>query len=167
MQTRTELTAVFDCSLERAFKSPMLCDITKVHSGYGMMTPITHCTEDEMWGKVGGSRRTFMAGSFFYKAGQFAMDRVVERRENEYWKIELYDIKPWILAINKFEGEWSTMRTADSKIRIRYVYTLFSDQWILYPLQWLFTKTVWRIYMRHVIEKVRGLAMSEAPYMHD
>lgn len=167
MQTRTELTTVFNCSLERAFKSPMLCDITKVHSGYGMMTRITHCTEDETWGKVGGSRRTFMAGSFLYKPGQFAMDKVLERRENEYWKIQLYEIKPWILGFNKFEGEWFTTREAENKIHIRYVYTLFSDQWILYPFQWLFTKTIWRIYMRHVIEKVRGLVTSEAPYLHE
>ena len=45
-------TAVYRCSLERAFKTPMLCDVSKVHTGFLLMPRVTHCTEDEDWGRV-------------------------------------------------------------------------------------------------------------------
>ena len=34
MQFSVSLSTVFRCSLERAFKAPMLCDISKVHTGF-------------------------------------------------------------------------------------------------------------------------------------
>jgi hypothetical protein len=47
METTVKITTTFNCSLERAFKSPILCDVRKVHTGYGMMPRVTHCAEDE------------------------------------------------------------------------------------------------------------------------
>ena len=67
MQTRTQITAIFNCSLERAFKTPMLCDVSKVHTGFGIMPKVTHCTEDENWGQPGGSKKVFVAKSPTYK----------------------------------------------------------------------------------------------------
>ncbi|MCB9331841.1 MAG: hypothetical protein H6574_12225 [Lewinellaceae bacterium] len=48
----------------------MLCDVTKVHTGFGMMPRVTHCTEDETWGQVGGSRKVFMARALSFKGGK-------------------------------------------------------------------------------------------------
>ena len=42
--------------LPRAFKTPMLCDISKVHTGYGFIPKVSHCTDDENWGKPGFSK---------------------------------------------------------------------------------------------------------------
>lgn len=57
MQSTTELTTIFNTTLERGFRSPMLCYITKIHTGNGVTPPVTHCTEDETWGQPGGSRK--------------------------------------------------------------------------------------------------------------
>jgi len=166
MQTTAEITTVFDTTLERAFKSPMLCDITKVHSGYGITPKVTHCTEDETWGKVGGSRKVFMAKTPSFKGGESSLDTVLERKENEYWKIEVSDFKSWSMGFTKFQGEWFTTQQKDGKIQIRYKYTMFSDSTLFYPFHWLFTNVIWKNYMQHVMENIRKLAKEEAPYLH-
>ena len=51
MKFTVETEMIYECSLERAFKTPMLCDVSKVHTGKGIMPHVTHCTEDEDWGK--------------------------------------------------------------------------------------------------------------------
>lgn len=167
MQTKTEITAIFDTTLERAFKSPMLCDITKVHSGYGVTPKVTHCTEDENWGKVGGSRKVFMEKTVTFKGGESSLDKVLERKENQYWKIEICDFKFWCYGFEKFQGEWITTQQQDGKIEVRYIYTMFSNSVIFYPFHWLFTKIVWRNYMRHALENIRQLAMDKSPYLHE
>ena len=47
MQFSVSLSTVFRCSLERAFKAPMLCDSSKGHTGFLVMPRVTHCTHDE------------------------------------------------------------------------------------------------------------------------
>jgi hypothetical protein len=130
------------------------------------MPKVTHCTDDESWGRVGGSRKIFMERSLTFKGGEAALDKVLERKENQYWKIEISDFKYKMLGFDKFQGEWITTPLQDGKIEVKYIYTLFSNKSILYPIQWLFTKTIWRIYMKHVLENVRQLAMEDAPYLH-
>lgn len=167
MQVSTEITAIFNTSLERAFKTPMLCDVTRVHSGYGITPRVTHCTEDESWGKAGGSRKIFMAKSPTFNGGEASLDKVLERKENEYWKIEISDFKIWSMGFEKFQGEWFTTPIEADKIRIRYRYTMFSNSLLFYPFHWLFTKLIWRNYMRHVLENIRQLTLEEAPYLQD
>lgn len=166
METSTEITTVFNTTLERAFKSPMLCDITKVHTGYGITPRVTHCTEDEAWGQAGGNRKVFMAKTFAFIGGESSLDTVLERKENEYWKIEISEFKTPSLGFEKFQGEWFTTPLETGKVLVRYRYTLFSNSVLLYPVHWLFTKLIWRKYMRHVLENIRKLVVSEAPYLH-
>lgn len=166
MQTTTKITATFDTTLERAFKSPMLCDITKVHTGYGITPKVTHCTEDESWGKVGGSRIVHLGKALTVKAGETSLDKVLVREENHYWKIEICDFSSPMFGFEKFQGEWITTQLPNGKIQIRYIYTLFSNSLLFYPFHFLFTKLVWRNYMKHVLENVRKLAMDKAPYLH-
>lgn len=167
MQTTTEISSIFHTTLERAFKSPMLCDITKVHTGYSVTPRATHCTEDETWGKVGGSRKIFMAKSLFFKGGESSLDKVLERKENEYWKIEICDFKMWSMGFEKFQGEWFTTPIGEGKVLVRYRYTMFSNSKVFYPFHWLFTKTIWRNYMWHVLENIRQLTLEEAPYLQE
>jgi hypothetical protein len=167
MQTTAEVTTLFNTTLERAFKSPMLCDVTKVHTGYGITPKVTHCTEDEMWGKVGGSRKVFMARTLTFKGGESSLDKVLERDENKYWKIEVSDFKTWSMGFEKFQGEWFTTQLQEGTVQVRYKYTMFSGSRIFYPFHWLFTKLVWRNYMRHALENIRKLTVNQAPYLHE
>lgn len=166
MTNRVSIQSIFHCSLERAFKTPMLCDVSKVHTGFGLMPKVTHCTEDESWGKPGSSKKVFVAKSLTFAGGESSVDRVIERVENKYWKIEVAEFKSWLLGFYKFVGEWETTELKENEIRIHYTYTLYSNVVWLYPLNWLFAHTFWKIYMKKVLENVRTLAYNQEPYAH-
>ncbi len=157
---------IFHCSLERAFKTPMLCDVSKVHTGYGIMPRVTHCTDDEHWGKPGCSKKIYTEKSLTQKGGFASVDKVIERVENNYWKIEVSDFQSWILGFSKFTGEWQTTEIEEDKILVAYTYHLHADIALLYPLNWLFASTFWEKYMKQVLENVRQMAYSNEPYLY-
>lgn len=164
MTTNVTVKTIYNCSLERAFKTPMLCDVSKVHTGFGLMPKVTHCTEDEHWGKPGCTKKVFAAKSLTQKGGWASVDKIIERIDNSYWKFEVSDFQSWLLGFTKFVGEWRTTEISDNKILIEYTYTLHANTIWLYPLNWLFTNTFWRIYMKRVLENVRKLAYNNEPY---
>ena len=165
--TTASVKTIFACSLERAFKTPMLCDVSKIHTGYGIMPKVTHCTDDKHWGKPDHCKKVFVAKSFTQRGGWASVDKIIERQENKYWKFEVSDFKPWMLGFTRFVGEWKTTEIEKSRISIEYTYTLHSDSVLLYPLNWLFTKIFWKLYMKRVLENVRHLAYSNEPYLFD
>lgn len=168
MNIRVTVITIYNCSLQSAFKSPMLCDVTKVHTGFwGMMPKVTNCTDDKNWGKPGYGKKIFVAKSLTQKGGWGFTDKVIERLENQYWKIELADFKFAMLGLTKFTGEWTTTEIEPNKILITYTYTLHSDIALLYPFHWLFAQTFWRTYMKQVLENIRQLAMSGEPYLYN
>ena len=69
------------------------------------MPKVTHCTEDENWGKPGFRKKVFAAKSLANKGGWASVDKVIERRENQYWKIEVSQFQAWMLGFTKFVGE--------------------------------------------------------------
>ncbi|MCB9331842.1 MAG: hypothetical protein H6574_12230 [Lewinellaceae bacterium] len=71
------------------------------------------------------------------------------------------------MGIVKFQGEWQTRQLDDGNIEVLYTYTVFTKGALLYPFQWLFTKVLWRMYMKQVINNIKALAYSEAPYLQD
>ena len=166
METKVKITSIFNCSLERAFKSPMLCDVAKVHTGYGMMPRVTHCMEDENWGKVGSSKKVFVEKSWVHKGGFASVDNVVERIKDKYWKIEINQFQAWMLSFSKFVGEWQTTELGKDKILIEYTYTLYSNNVLLYPINWIFTNTFWRKYMKQALENVRQITLDKEPYQY-
>jgi hypothetical protein len=166
MTTNVTVKTVYNCSLERAFKTPMLCDVSKIHTGFGLMPKVTHCTEDATWGKPGGSKKVFVAPSPTFAGGESSTDKVIERIENKYWKIEVSDFKSWMLGFTKFVGEWRTTEIEENKILIEYTYTLHANTIWLYPLNWLFTHTFWRIYMKKVLENIRTMVENNEPYQY-
>ncbi len=89
----------YDCSLKRAFKTPLFCDFIKVHTDYGLMAKVTACTEDENWGKVGSSNK-----------GLFSVDNVIERKENLYWQIQVDNFQSWIFWYLKDRGRMEKHR---------------------------------------------------------
>jgi hypothetical protein len=167
MTTTIKISAIYECSLERAFKTPMLCDVSKVHTGYGLMPRVTHCTGDENWGKPGSSKKVFAAKSWSQKGGFISIDHVIDRIENQYWKIEVNNFQSWMLGFSKFIGEWRTTELSPNKISVEYTYTLHSDILLLYPLNWLFTNTFWKTYMKRVLENIRQLAYNQEPYRYE
>ncbi|MBI3134221.1 MAG: hypothetical protein HYZ14_06035 [Bacteroidetes bacterium] len=166
MTTTVTVKTIYHCSLERAFKTPMLCDVSKVHTGYGIMPKVTHCTNDENWGKPGSSKNVFVARSWTQKGGEASVDKVIERVENQYWKIEVSDFKSWMLGFTKFTGTWKTTELKPNEILIEYTYVLHANVMLLYPLNWLFAKLFWRRYMKRVLENVRKMAYNEEPYLY-
>ncbi|MES2573562.1 MAG: hypothetical protein V4572_01340 [Bacteroidota bacterium] len=167
MKTKVKVTTIYNCSLERAFKTPILCDVSKVHTGYGIMPKVSYCTNDEHWGEPGFSKKVFVAKSLIQKGGFASVDTVLQRIENKYWQIEVSDFQSWMLGFSKFTGEWETIEIEKDKILVEYTYTLHSDILILYPLNWLFAKTFWKTYMKKVLENIRQLAYSNEPYLYN
>jgi len=167
MITKIKVSTLYECSLERAFKTPMLCDISKVHTGFGIMPKVTHTEDDKDWGKPGSSKKVHVVKSLSQKGGFASMDSVIERKENEFWIIQVDDFQSWMLGFYKFIGEWKTTQIADNKVKIDYTYHLHSKGFILYPLCWIFGKTFWKTYMNRVLENIRKMAYNEEPYQFD
>lgn len=167
MITKISISTIFKCSLQRAFKTPMLCDISKVHTGYGIMPKITHTTHDQDWGKPGSSKKVYATKSLTQKGGYISKDKVLERIENQYWKIQVDEFQSWMLGFYMFVGEWKTTQIEDNKIVVEYTYSLHSKNSLLYPLHWIFAKTFWKTYMKRVLENIRELAYNNHPYAHE
>ncbi|MES2799723.1 MAG: SRPBCC family protein [Bacteroidota bacterium] len=166
MQVKVAINTIFYCSLERAFKTPLLCDVSKIHTGYGVMPKVTHCTEDENWGQVGARKKVFVAKSISQKGGFASVDSILEREENYYWKFEVGDFQSWMLGFTRFTGEWKTTELEENKINVEYTYTLHSNSPFLSPLNYLFAKTFWKIYMKRALENVRKMTVDKEPYQY-
>ncbi len=166
MKFHLHTTTVYHCTLERAFKTPLLCDIAKVHTGYGFMPRITHCIADAQWGKEGSTKKVNAARSLTQRGGFLAIDRILERKENERWRFEVTDFQSWMLGFSKFSAEWRTTEIAPHEIQVDYAYTLHCRNPWLFPMQWLFAHLFWEKYMRRVLEKVRRMAYDQEPYLY-
>ena len=166
MKFNIKVKTIYNCSLERAYKTPMLCDLSKIHTGFGIMPKVTHVTEDENWGQEGSSKKVFVAKSFFQKEGFASMDNVLERDENKHWKIQVDEFQTWILGFYKFVGDWKVTQLEPNKILIDYSYCLHSNNSLLYPLNWLFAKLFFKYYMKQVLENVRIMVLNKEPYLY-
>jgi hypothetical protein len=167
MTSKIKIETIFQCSLERAFKTPMLCDVSKVHTGFaGIMPKVISSTDDAMWGKPGHSKKIVAAKSLTQRGGWAFTDKVLVRIDNKYWKIELNDFQFPMFGLSKFVGEWKTKEIEPNRIHITYTYTLHSGNFLLYPLHWLFANTLWRIYMHQVIDNIREMAYNQEPYLY-
>lgn len=167
MEFSTKVSSIFECSLERAFKTPILCDVSKVHTGYLFSPKVTHTTEDEGWGKVNSSKKIHAQKTLFQKGGFLFVDRVIEREENKYWKIQVDDFQTWALGFYKFVGKWETTLVGENRVQVDYSYTLHTKNPLYAPFNWLFTKLFWRAYMKRVVENIRVMAYNKEPYQYD
>ena len=165
MKFQISIQDIFDCSIERAFKTPMLSDVTQVHTGMGVMPKIVGTSDDADWGKVGSSKKVYAAASWFNKGGYVSKDHVLEREENRRWKIRVDDFQAWMLGFYQFEGTWETEFLAPNRTKVVYSYELFTRNILLYPLAWAFAHGFWKRYMRQVMENVKGMCMREEAYL--
>lgn len=93
MQAQSNVQSIFNCSLERAFKIPILGDATKFFPSYPFLPKLIGFIEDQTWGKAGGHRIPISSASLFSKKGPMFFDKILVREENKYWKWELSDFK--------------------------------------------------------------------------
>lgn len=161
-----QVSTIYNCSLERAFKTPMLCDLSKVHTGYGLMPRITGVSDDEGWGQPGSSKKVYAAPSPTQKGGYASMDHILERDENTYWKIQVDDFQAWMLGFSRFVGEWKTTELEPDSIQVDYTYHLYGQSPLLYPFNWIFAQTFWKTYMKRVLENIRAMAYAGEPYLY-
>lgn len=166
MTFKVSVSTIYACSLERAFKTPLLCDVSKIHKGFGLMPKVTHTTDDENWGAVGSGKKVWVAKSLTQKGGFASVDRILERVENRYWKFQVDEFQAWMLGFYKFVAEWKTTEIEPGRIQIDYTYTLHANSAVLYPLNWLFARLFWKTYMKRVVEHVRHLAYNNEPYLY-
>lgn len=167
MYFRVSLQTFFECSIARAFKTPLLCDVTNIHTGYGVMPPVTHCEEDKNWGQVGAIKKVFVGKSLTQKGGLGMTDKILQRIENKYWKFEVGNFQFWVVGFDTFVGEWHTVEIEPQKILVKYTYTLHLKSVLFYPLGWVFVHFFWKKYMQRVLHNVQELAYQEAPYLYD
>ena len=131
------------------------------------MPRVTHTENDEDWGHPASCKKVFVARSLTQNGGFASMDRVLERQENQYWKIQVDNFQSWMLGFYKFVGEWETVPLEEEKVRVNYTYTLYSNQAWLFPVNWLFAQLFWRRYMKRVLQIIKELAYNKEPYLYD
>jgi hypothetical protein len=164
---KVKIVTIYECSLERAFKTPLLCDVSKIHTGFGLMPRITHVSDDENWGKSGSSKKVYAAKSLMQKGSFVSMDSIIERAENKYWKFQVDQFQSWMLGFYKFVIEWKTTELEPNKILVEYTFWLHSNSAFLFPFNWLFANAFWKAYMKQVVENVRQLAYKKEPYQYE
>ena len=112
-------------------------------------------------------KKVFVAKSLTQKGGWASVDKIIERKENKYWKIEVSNFQSSMLGFTRFVGEWQTTEIETNKILVEYSYTLHCGIALLYPVNWLFANSFWKIYMQRVVENVRQMAYANEPYLYD
>lgn len=145
----------------------MLCDISKVHTGFLFMPKVTHSSEDDTWGQIGSSKKLHFKGALIPRGRFMAVDHIVKRDENVCWNIQIDNFQPWSLGFSKFVGEWRTTQCAPDVILVEYSYTLHAFKPLYFPIQWLLAKVFWRLYMKRVLANVRHMVDTNEPYCFD
>ncbi|PHN02502.1 hypothetical protein [Flavilitoribacter nigricans] len=167
MKTIVEVEETFNCSLGRAFKTPILGDATRFLVGYGPVPAVEKFTDDESWGQPGGQRIPHSAKNFLSKGGEIGVDEIYVREENKYWKWGIAEFRQWSMGFTEFQGELFFRELAPGSVGVRWVYTLFSDSVPAYPFHWLFGNIFWRGQMKLAIQRMKAYAESDAPLLYE
>ena len=166
MKTVISVQSTFHCSLERAFKTPILGDATQFLVGYGPVPAVVKFTEDETWGQTGGTRVPHGAKNLFTKGGAIGLDQIYERQENSYWQWGVADFYQWSMGFTEFRGELFFEEVKKGQVNVRWVYTLYSKSIPAYPFNWLFGKIFWKGQMRIGIRNMKAFAESDARLLY-
>jgi len=166
MIARNTVTARFNCSLERAFKTPILGDATQFLTGYGVIPACTGFVDDATWGQVGGHRIPLVEGSLFNSAGPQAFDVILAREENRYWKWQIDQFTPSLFFATKAQGEWWCTDNGDGTITVKWTYTFFSRHALLHPITWGFVRLFWNGLQRQAIRRMKSIAESDAEFVY-
>lgn len=167
MRTILEVHSTFNSSLERAFKTPILGDATQFLVGYGVVPAVVRFTDDETWGKPGGTRIPHSAMGLLSEGGAIGVDEVYERIENEYWRWGIAQFLQWGMGFTEFQGELFFRENDNHTVDVRWVYTLYSKSALAYPFHWLFGHIFWKGQMKLAIQKMKNYAESDAAFLYE
>jgi len=167
MQTRIEVEETFSCSLERAFKTPILGDATIFLAGYGVIPAVEKFTEDSTWGQPGGTRIPHSAKNLLSKGGEIGVDIVAVREENKYWRWGVAEFRQPSMGFTEFRGELFFEEKSPQSISVKWVYTLFSTSVVAYPFHWIFGNAFWKGQMKQGIQKMKAYAESDKPFLYN
>jgi len=155
----------FHCPLERAFKTPILGDATKILIGYYNYPIVLGFSKDDSWGIAGGSRVPIYNGALFIKSKERGIDEIFERDENRYWKWGVKDFGGFFS--NKAIGEWVCSDNKNGTINVEWKYTWHSTNIFTQPINWLFVKIYWRKVMKNGIKSIKEMAEKGTPYIYN
>lgn len=167
MKTVLKVEAIFLCSLNRAFRTPILGDATQFLVGYGPVPGVVKFTEDHTWGKPGGTRIPHSARNLLSKGGPIGKDEVILRKENEYWKWGVKEFYQPSLGYTAFIGEMNFSTLGNDKIAVEWTYTLHSNSKLAYPFHSFFGQLFWKGQMKIAIQKMKKYAESDAPFLYE
>ena len=77
MNFTSKITDVLECSLEIAFKAPILGDAIKFMKGYLFQPPVTGFEDYKNWGEINGIRYPINNGNFLVKKGRLFKDVIL------------------------------------------------------------------------------------------
>lgn len=163
MKVSTTVTATFNCSLDRAFKTPILGDATQFLNGFLFQPAVIRFEEDETWakGQVNGYRYPVIKGNLIPKSSRIFTDTIVERVENSYWKWEVTDFTTiFLFFAYKGVGEWTVQEVKKEQILVHYKYTYYSKNSFTHLINWLFIKIQLRGTMKKAIKGIKRQAES-------
>jgi hypothetical protein len=162
------ISAVFKCTIDRAFKTPILGDATKILIGPGGFRLVVGFVNDETWGTTGGHRVPVANGFLFLKPREHGFDQIFARDENRYWKwgVSKFDSVFFFFSIENC-GEWWVTDNNNGTISATWKYTWFSRNIITHPINWLFVKLVWSRIMKNGMANIKQMAEMETPYIYN
>lgn len=167
MKVSSTVISIFNCSLERAFKTPILGDATKFLIGYGVIPPIIGFADDATWGKPGGHRIPLSNGNIWIPKGEMCNDKVLSRDENKYWKWEISDFKTWsFFFAAKAQGQLFFNDNKDGTINVKWTYTYFSKNILYHPFTWIFTKIFWKGLQKKAIKAMKQFAEDKSAFVY-
>ncbi len=166
MKTKAQVTATFHCSLERAYKTPILGDVAQFLTGYGPVPAVVKFTDDATWGRPGGTRIPHAAPTLLAKGGPIGVDEVYVREENRYWQWGVARFLQPSMGFTEFRGEMFFEEKKPGEVHVRWVYTLSSDSLLAYPFHWFFGKVFWKGQMQRAIQKMKAYAESETGFLY-
>ena len=167
MNVTNTITETFKCSVDRAFKTPMLGDATKILISYGGMPLVSRFVKDETWGAAGGSRVPIAHGVFALIMDELGFDQIFVRDENRYWKWGVSKFGAVMFFCTENRGEWWVNDNHDGTISVTWKYTWFSRNIFTHPLNLLFVKLIWRNVMKNGMAAIKQMAENETPYIYN
>jgi len=168
LKVSTEINGIFNCSLERAFKAPILGDATKFLDGYLLQAPIIGFEEDETWGQINGIRYPVVKGNLLMKKGRIFKDEIIGRIENKSWNWMVYNFSTGSLFFcKKGIGTWQVQKIEKDKIAVKYKYSYYSKNIFLHPINYLFVKIQIRGMMKKALSGIQKQAESDNPFYYE
>ena len=168
MKSSYVIQDVFHCSLERAFKAPMLGDATRFMKGYLFQPPVSGFDEDDTWGNEHDVRYPLSNGNLFVPKGRMFRDVILVKAEQKYWKWKLHAFKlKAMFFVDHAIGEWTVALRSENIVSVEYRYTYSAKHWLYAPVLWLFVQIQIRGIMLRAIKGIKEQAESANPFIYE